>query len=27
VQQAVHVEPVPYQALIKHISPGPEHKG
>jgi len=27
VQQAVQVEPVPYQALIKHISPGPEHKG
>jgi transposase-like protein len=27
VQQAVQVEPVPYQAIIKHISPGPEHKG
>jgi hypothetical protein len=26
-QQAVQVEPVPYQRLIKHISPGPEHKG
>ena len=26
-QQAVQVEPVPYQALIKHISPAPEHKG
>jgi len=26
-QQAVQVELVPYQALIKHISPGPEHKG
>ena len=27
VQQAAQVEPVPYQAIIKHISPGPEHKG
>jgi transposase-like protein len=27
VQQAVQVEPVPYQTLIKHISPGPKHKG
>jgi len=26
-QQAVQVEPVPYQALIKHISPAPEHNG
>jgi transposase-like protein len=26
-QQAVQVEPVPYSALNKHISPGPEHKG
>jgi len=27
VQQAVEVEPAPYQTLIKHISRGPDHKG
>jgi transposase-like protein len=27
VQQAVQVEPVPYEVLNKHISSGPQHKG
>lgn len=27
VQQAVQTDPVPYQTLNKHVSPGPDHKG
>lgn len=26
LQQAVEVEPAPYQSIIKHVSPGPSHK-